>query len=195
MMTFRRAILPILFLTSLGAVGISCDSSSNSTATVTPPPPPAPQPGASPSPSPSPTLTPIPRISWGQVREVKTCPFPDCPAADGFTVTNGGRFFSDNQSSGSRVTPTEFAQLNTIANLVASNTSLIGFDCVSIDPLPGMSSVDVNLTLTDGTTQLIYQISTDQQTKCFRGSLQTAEALFQSIDTLAGKYYVTPGSG
>ena len=194
-MPIKSARIPLAILVAgLSVLPISCNDN-NSSVTA---PPAASQPGtvptpnASPSPSPTPTPTPTPQISWSQVREQKTCPFPDCPGALGFTVTRSGQYFVDSESAGGRVTANERAQLDVVATVVASNLGFIGFDCVSIDVLPGMSSVDVNLTLSDGTTVLIYQISTDQQTKCFRGSLQTAEALFQSIDTLTSKYDVAP---
>jgi hypothetical protein len=154
---------------------------------VTPGPSPSPSPSASPSPSQS-------VLPWMQVSEQRDCPASNnmCPAHVGFTVEHQGAYFSGSGSSPGNVTAAEISLLDTAAQPVAASENLIGFTCVQQTTLPGASSVTVDLTYGDGSTQTIYSVDTQNQQLCFRGSKENALALFQAIDGLASKYYVEP---
>lgn len=165
----------------------SCGGSSGNAA-----PAPAPSPGvASPSPSPSSSTT----LSWVEVSEISQCPSHplDCPTANGFNVDSSGAFSVDSQGSAGNVDSGDLSRLNAIASQYAANSGLLGFSCSATMSMPGSpGDTTVSITYSDGSSQTIFSIDTASQQTCMLGSLANAQAIFQLMSNLAGKYNPTP---
>jgi len=163
----------------------SCGGSSGSAA-----PAPVPSPGVvSPSPSPSTTL------SWVEVSEISQCPSHplDCPTANGFNVDSSGAFSVDSQDSAGNVNSGDLSKLNVIASRYAANSGLLGFSCSATMSIPGSpGDTTVSITYSDGSSQTIFSIDTATRQTCMLGSLANAQAIFQLMTNLAGKYNPTP---
>ena len=163
-----------------------------------PTPPPSASPSPTPSPSPSPSVSPTPSPSagdWSRVFEKKDCPYPDCRPKLGFSVTEQGGYAIGPETTPiltiGAVTPEELARLSSAAAAVSAQ-NLGEVTCFGMTVMPGMSSVEVRLARHNGDEFTVYSVDTDNKRTCFAGDRNKAEALFNEIDTLAGKYYPGP---
>jgi plastocyanin len=152
----------------------------------------APSPCPSLSPSPAPSSSPSPSESWAQVTEFETCSTTNCPAADGFTVNNIGQWNIDSLTASGTVLAGELAQLNAIASQIAGASGSLESSCIPLAPTSTASSVEVDLTLSDGSVEMVYSVDTLNHQTCVRGTTRDAEALYRAIDALAKKYNSTP---
>lgn len=142
---------------------------------------------ASPTPSPSPSPSASPG-SWDSVALQQNCPYPQCPAGDGFTVSSDGSYLTGRGNSG-HVTRADLAVLNAAATPIAQNSSQLAYSCVDQAALPGAASATVDETFSlTGNTQRIYDYETNSGDLCFRGSKANAQALYDAILALARVY-------
>ncbi len=173
-----------LFISGLtGCGGSSTPIPSQSTTT----PSPTPAASASPAPSPSPSVSPQ---AWQSLNEVKDCPYPDCPARAGFKVDVFGNFFYGTGESGKLSLP-DLTQLTDQTNRVTSQNLSTPPACVTITPLPGMSSLTIDLTLADGSLHRVYDLNTSLKSFCWLGDRGRASQLKDTIDALSIKYFTS----
>ncbi|MGK5087637.1 hypothetical protein WDW86_08775 [Bdellovibrionota bacterium FG-2] len=166
---------------------------------------PAPLPSAIPSPSPIPT--PTETVTWSIVSEKKDCPYPLCKGRGLFWIDSTGHYFQEREQESEddfrfpdalraqgRITPSERVELSAIADVVAEQNFSHWMSCSPMSPVPGMSSVTLQMWFTDWTLQTIYKVDVQNEEACHAGSLPKALALYRVLDTLVNKYYIIPSS-
>lgn len=139
----------------------------------------------------TPTASQIPANTWVSALETKDCPFPDCPARNGFQVDSQGNFSFGGGASG-QISAADLATLSTQASAVAAENLNAAQTCNNINVLPGMSSITINLSTSDGVSHQVYNLSTQNSTECWIGDRTMALQLSQTMDTLANKYAAGP---
>ena len=171
----------------LGGIGVSCGDDDTSPAGGSPDPAITPNPAVSPSPTPSPSGTPGPQIRWASVFEQRSCPFPECPAGQGFRVSRDGDFSSGSGPTGV-LTDTELAVLRVAVDLVADQDLTEDPVCSSLSILPGQSLYRFTLERDDGSEVLVFEDQESDGVTCIRGDEARARALQSVVDDLAEKY-------
>ncbi len=173
---------------------------------ATPSPSPSAQPSSSPSPSPTETVT------WSIVTEKKDCPYPLCKGRGLFWIDNSGHYFQEPEQDSQdgdggddfrfphssrpqgHITPSERVELIAVADVVADQYFSPWLSCSPISPMPGQSSVILQMWFTNWTLQTIYKVDVQNAKTCHAGSLAKALALYHVLDSLVEKYYILPGT-
>ncbi len=171
----------------LGGIGVSCGDDTSSPSGGSPEPAITPNPAVSPSPSPSPSGSPGPQIRWASVFEQRSCPFPECPAGEGFRVSRDGGFSSGSGPTG-LLLDTELAALRGAADFVAEQDLTEDPVCSSLSILPGQSLYRITLERDDGSEVLVLEDRESEGVTCIRGDETRARALQSVVDDLAEKY-------
>ncbi len=170
----------------LGGIGVSCGDDTSSSG-GSPEPAITPNPAVSPTPSPSPSGSPGPQVRWDSVIEERSCPFPECPAGQGFRVSRNGNFASGSGPTG-LLTDTELAALRGAVDSVADQDLTEEPVCSSLAILPGQSLYRFTLERDDGSEVLVLEDRESEGVTCIRGNETRARALQSVVDDLAEKY-------
>ena len=182
MKTLRRSLcilsLPVLFAALLVACGDNTDSSSPSLPGLADLPR-SPQPGEV--------------LQWVKIYEAKTCPYPECPASQGFEVQKSGQL-TYGSGTQKQLSQQDLTMLEDHMVQVLDQDLSPASTCNTVTVLAGMSSMSVDLYFQGNVLSRIYQLDTQTAQECWHGDYGKAKNLADLVDQFATQYSVTPVS-
>lgn len=140
-----------------------------------------------------PLTPPFVASDWHEIKETRTCGVRSCPGDKGFTVSKAGNFVV-----GSDLRPPirtgvlsreDVVLLESVAKEVASEELGDQLTCVARRGFSGVMTQQLNITLNDQTTHMVYWYDASRTRVCYLGDLTRAENLFRVMDSLMIKYY------